>query len=52
MTWKLLARYSGRERSKVSEISHLKKSKQMEIGIQVNVIPLNTKLSSRVLSFS
>ena len=33
------------KRSKVSEISHLKKSWQTEIGTQVTVIPLNTNLS-------
>ena len=33
------------KRSKVSEINHLKKSWQTEIGTQVTVIPLNTNLS-------
>ena len=39
-------RYLGRGRFKFNEISHLKKSWQMEIGTQVNVIPLNMTLPS------
>ena len=36
--------FIGQGRSKFNEISHLKKSWQMEIVAQVNIIPLNTKL--------
>ena len=35
--------FIGQGRSKFNEISHLKKSWQMETVAQVNIIPLNTK---------